>query len=310
MSTRRPELALDAGTADRPARPKLKRSLGLSKATVLVMGTGIIHPTSAMWPPTPSCATRASRSSRSPDSSSGAGAAVRVACPARSGRATRSTDSGGESHEHTGYAHSLHSPPRCFVSSAARTVHEPSCAPLRVVVAVPHARLRDALATALESTGTIAVVARAGDVGAAIRLTRSARPCALLLGISMLDGDVVRELQAVVQRSTASPSWSPGTIARPPMRRRSSRPVPPPTLRCTGMPMDSHASSATQRAPNRVALPRSAAWARPPSRRVVRDSTVDDRDVPPYTRRSVSRSRLDEPRLRRLLEVGRLSPRS
>jgi DNA-binding NarL/FixJ family response regulator len=68
-----------------------------------------------------------------------------------------------------------------------------------VVVAVPHARLRDALATALESTGTIAVVARAGDVGAAIRLTRSARPCALLLGTSMLDGDVVRELRAVVR---------------------------------------------------------------------------------------------------------------
>ena len=85
------------------------------------------------------------------------------------------------------------------MSSAARSVHEPSSAPLRVVVAVPHARLRDALATALESTGTIAVVARAGDVGAAIRLTRSARPCALLLGTSMLDGDVVPELQAVVR---------------------------------------------------------------------------------------------------------------
>lgn len=41
MSTTTPaRLALDAGTADRPARPKLKRSLGLSKATVLVIGNG------------------------------------------------------------------------------------------------------------------------------------------------------------------------------------------------------------------------------------------------------------------------------
>jgi DNA-binding NarL/FixJ family response regulator len=104
----------------------------------------------------------------------------------------------------------LDSPRRGFVSAAARTVHELSCARLPVVVAVPHARLRDALATALESTGTIAVVAQAGDVGAAIRLARCARPCALLLGTSMLDGDVARALRTVVRALDGVPVVATG----------------------------------------------------------------------------------------------------
>ena len=66
----------------------------------------------------------------------------------------------------------------------------PWCARVRVVIALPHARLREAVSTALHLTPAILVVAQTVDVGRAIESARATRPDVVLLGTSLLAGDV------------------------------------------------------------------------------------------------------------------------
>lgn len=68
----------------------------------------------------------------------------------------------------------------------------------RIVIALAHTRLRDALARALEAQGTITVVGRESDLEGAIRATRASRPAGLVLGTGLLRGDAVGDLNAVV----------------------------------------------------------------------------------------------------------------
>jgi DNA-binding NarL/FixJ family response regulator len=84
------------------------------------------------------------------------------------------------------------------MSVAAHAFEEQPSAHVRVVVALAHARLCGAIEVVLRSTGEVTVVARAHDTETAIRCTRAARPDVLLLGSSLLAGDVLQNVQAVV----------------------------------------------------------------------------------------------------------------
>ncbi len=55
-------------------------------------------------------------------------------------------------------------------------------ATLRVVLGIPHGRLRDALAEWLEQTGRIVVVSRVADSSAAVRAARDLRADVVMLG--------------------------------------------------------------------------------------------------------------------------------
>ncbi len=69
---------------------------------------------------------------------------------------------------------------------------------LRLVIALSHTRLRDAISAALSSSGAMSVVGRADDLAHAIELTRTARPDGLVLGAGLLEGDIVHDLQELV----------------------------------------------------------------------------------------------------------------
>ena len=69
---------------------------------------------------------------------------------------------------------------------------------IRLVVALPHARLRDALVRALDLPGVICVVGQASDVASAVDVTRRARAEGLVLGAGLLREDVVGNLRGVV----------------------------------------------------------------------------------------------------------------
>jgi DNA-binding NarL/FixJ family response regulator len=90
---------------------------------------------------------------------------------------------------------------------AANSIHHSGAGPApenlprqaaRIVVALRHERLRQAVAKALEAPGAISVVGRAEDIATAIELSRAAHPDALVLGSSLLRGDVMRDLRATV----------------------------------------------------------------------------------------------------------------
>ena len=68
----------------------------------------------------------------------------------------------------------------------------------RLVVAVPHARLRDALARALDLPGAICVVGQAHDLAGAVDVTRRAGADGIVLGAGILREDVVGNLRDVV----------------------------------------------------------------------------------------------------------------
>ena len=78
-------------------------------------------------------------------------------------------------------------------------MNDPSWTLVRVVVALPHLRLRNAIASALESTGGITVVAETGDVVSAVESTLAMRPGVVLLGISLVVGDVVEGVQVITR---------------------------------------------------------------------------------------------------------------
>ena len=69
---------------------------------------------------------------------------------------------------------------------------------MRLVVALSHARLRDALAAALISSGVVSVVGRAGDLPHAIQLTRDERPDGVVVGAGLLQGDIARDVRGLV----------------------------------------------------------------------------------------------------------------
>ncbi len=69
---------------------------------------------------------------------------------------------------------------------------------MRLVVALSHARLRDALAAALISSGVVCVVGRAGDLAHAIQLTRDERPDGVVVGAGLLQGDIARDVRGLV----------------------------------------------------------------------------------------------------------------
>ena len=85
------------------------------------------------------------------------------------------------------------------MSAAAYAVEEAASHPVRVVVAIPHARLRAAIVATLESTGVISVIAQAGDIRGAVDSVRAARPAAILLGTSLVVGDVVENVQEIAR---------------------------------------------------------------------------------------------------------------
>lgn len=85
------------------------------------------------------------------------------------------------------------------MSSAAAIANDPEHAPVRAVVAMPHARLRTAIAAALEATAAITVVAQSGDIDGAVECTRATRPDVVLLGTSLVVGDVVDGVQRITR---------------------------------------------------------------------------------------------------------------
>ena len=68
---------------------------------------------------------------------------------------------------------------------------------MRLVIAMSHARLRDAIAAALTSSDSVSVVGRVGDLAHAIQMTREARPDGLMVSSGLLQGDCVRDLQGL-----------------------------------------------------------------------------------------------------------------
>ena len=90
--------------------------------------------------------------------------------------------------------------PHAVAPRARRSaVDDRSYALVRVIVAMPHARLCNAIATALESTGVVTVVAETGDIVSAIEFALATRPGAVLLGISLIVGDVVEGVQVIAR---------------------------------------------------------------------------------------------------------------
>lgn len=84
--------------------------------------------------------------------------------------------------------------------SAAPVAGSPSAPAVgaRVVIALPHARLRAALARALDLPGEISVVGQASDLAGAVDVTRALLADGLVLGAGVLHGDVVGDLRHVV----------------------------------------------------------------------------------------------------------------
>jgi DNA-binding NarL/FixJ family response regulator len=85
------------------------------------------------------------------------------------------------------------------MSSARSAIDDPAYALVRVIVAMPHVRLCSAIGTALESTGVIAVIAETGDIISAVEYTLAMRPGVVLLGISLVVGDVVEGAQVIIR---------------------------------------------------------------------------------------------------------------
>jgi DNA-binding NarL/FixJ family response regulator len=83
---------------------------------------------------------------------------------------------------------------------------ESSYGVVRVLVAMPHVRLCRTIATALESTGVVVVVAEAGDIVSAVESTLVMRPGVVLLGISLVDGDIVEGVQVIVRALDGVPA--------------------------------------------------------------------------------------------------------
>jgi DNA-binding NarL/FixJ family response regulator len=87
--------------------------------------------------------------------------------------------------------------------SASRGAGEPlAVSPwpnLRLVLAMSHARLREAISAALTLSNSVSVVGRAGDLAGAIQVTREARPDGLVVGTGLLQGDCVRDLRGLVK---------------------------------------------------------------------------------------------------------------
>jgi DNA-binding NarL/FixJ family response regulator len=96
--------------------------------------------------------------------------------------------------------------PLCPMSSATNVVDDPSRALVRVIVAMPHVRLCRAIATALESTGVIAVVAETGDIVSAVESTLAMRPGVVLLGISLVVGDILEGVQVIIRALDGVPA--------------------------------------------------------------------------------------------------------
>jgi DNA-binding NarL/FixJ family response regulator len=82
----------------------------------------------------------------------------------------------------------------------------PSYGVVRVLVALPHVRLCRTMATALESTGAVVVVAEAADVVSAVESTLVMRPGVVLLGISLVAGDIVEGVQVIVRALDGVPA--------------------------------------------------------------------------------------------------------
>ena len=68
----------------------------------------------------------------------------------------------------------------------------------RLVIALPHARLRNAIAAALASSGAVSVVGEAGSLTDAVRRTRESKPDGLVLGSGLLRGDVAGDLRRLI----------------------------------------------------------------------------------------------------------------
>jgi DNA-binding NarL/FixJ family response regulator len=84
------------------------------------------------------------------------------------------------------------------VRQAGREELPARCAQTRVVLALSHARLRDAIAAALSASAFVSVVGCAGDLAGAIELTRVARADGVLVGAGLLQGDIARDLRGLV----------------------------------------------------------------------------------------------------------------
>lgn len=85
------------------------------------------------------------------------------------------------------------------MSSAASIAPGLVSVPVRAVIAMPHARLRDAIATALESTRAIAVVGQSADMSGTVESTLATRPDVVLLSMSLVVGDVVAGVQEITR---------------------------------------------------------------------------------------------------------------
>jgi DNA-binding NarL/FixJ family response regulator len=83
----------------------------------------------------------------------------------------------------------------------------------RIVVALRHERLREAVAKALEAPGAISIVGHADDIATAIDVSRGAHPDALVLGSALLRPDVVRHLRDTVTALPDVPVVVVGTDA-------------------------------------------------------------------------------------------------
>jgi DNA-binding NarL/FixJ family response regulator len=85
------------------------------------------------------------------------------------------------------------------VSLPAEHVLDATPAPrARLVVALPHTRLQDAISAALGSSGEASVVGRAGTLAETIRIIRESQPDGVVVGSGLLQGDVVQELRRLV----------------------------------------------------------------------------------------------------------------
>jgi DNA-binding NarL/FixJ family response regulator len=63
------------------------------------------------------------------------------------------------------------------------------------VIALSHARLREAIAAALGSSGVVSVVGTAGNLDEAIQTTHEVQPDGVLVGAGLLQGDAASDLR-------------------------------------------------------------------------------------------------------------------
>ena len=73
--------------------------------------------------------------------------------------------------------------------------HEPLA---RVVVALPHVNLRNAISAALGASDGVSVVGRTGDLEDMIRIARESRPDGVVLGSGLLRGDIAGQLRRLI----------------------------------------------------------------------------------------------------------------